>query len=121
YMQYAYARNRSIFRKAGEDVRRFRTDPPPVLLPSPHERALALQLLRLGERLTAAAEDYQPSAITADLWDLAETYRGFFQNWPVLRAETPELRASRLLLCDLTARVLQLCLDLLGIQTAERM
>jgi arginyl-tRNA synthetase len=121
YMQYAYARNRSIFRKGEADVAALRSDPPPVLIESPYERALALQLLRLQERLTAAAEDYQPSAITAYLWDLAKTYSGFFQHCPVLRAETPELRQSRLLLCDLTARVLQRCLDLLGIQTAERM
>jgi arginyl-tRNA synthetase len=121
YMQYAYARNRSIFRKAGEDVDRFRSTPPAVILDSPHERALALQLLRLEEKLTAAATEYQPSGITAYLWDLAKTYSGFFQNCPVLRAETPALRDSRLLLCDLTARVLQRCLDLLGIKTVERM
>jgi arginyl-tRNA synthetase len=121
YMQYAYARNRSIFRKAGADPQRFRSDPPPVALESPHERALSLQLLRLEEKLLAAAAEYQPSGITAYLWDLAKTYSGFFQNCPVLRAETPELRESRLLLCDLTARVLQLCLNLLGIKTVERM
>ncbi len=121
YMQYAYARNRSIFRKAGEDVARFRTDPPAVVLETPHERALALQILRLQEKLAAAADDFQPSGITAYLWDLAKTYSGFFQNCPVLRAETPALRDSRLLLCDLTARVLKLCLELLGISTVERM
>jgi arginyl-tRNA synthetase len=52
---------------------------------------------------------------------LAKTYSGFFQNCPVLKAETPELRQSRLLLCDLTARVIQRGLDLLGIRTVERM
>jgi arginyl-tRNA synthetase len=121
YMQYAYARNRSIFRKANESVERFRSDLPGVVLDSPHERALALQLLKLEEKLTAAADDFQPSGITGYLWDLAKTYSGFFQNCPVLKAETPALRASRLLLCDLTARMIQRCLDLLGIQTVERM
>ena len=121
YMQYAYVRNRGIFRKASEDVTRFRTDPPPVVLETPPERALALQLLRLEERLTATAAEYQPTGITTYLWDLAKTYSGFFQTCPVLRAETLALRDSRLLLCDLTARVLQRCLDLLGIQTVERM
>jgi arginyl-tRNA synthetase len=121
YMQYAYVRNRGIFRKAGADVQRLRSDPPAVVFVSPHERALALQLLRLEERLLAATEEYQPSIITAYLWDLAKTYSGFFQNCPVIRAETPELRDSRLLLCDLTARVLQLGLQLLGIRTVERM
>jgi len=121
YMQYAYVRNRGIFRRASEDVTRFRTDPPPVVLETPPERALALQLLRLEERLTATAAEYQPTGITTYLWDLAKTYSGFFQTCPVLRAETLALRDSRLLLCDLTARVLQRCLDLLGIQTVERM
>jgi arginyl-tRNA synthetase len=121
YMQYAYVRNRGIFRKGGEDESRFRTDPPPAALSSPHERALAFQLLRLEEILHSAADDYQPSAITAFLWDLSKTYSGFFQNCPVLRAETPELKQSRLLLCDLTARTIQRCLDLLGMRTVERM
>ena len=69
------------------------------------------------EALAAAAADYRPNLITAYLWDLAKTYSGFFQNCPVLKAETPELRQSRLLLCDLTARVIQKGLDLLGIRT----
>ena len=85
------------------------------------ERALALQLLRFHDALTAAAAEYKPSLITAYLWDLAKTYSGFFQNCPVLKAETAELRQSRLLLCDLTARVIQRGLDLLGIRTVERM
>ena len=55
------------------------------------------------------------------MWDLSKSYSGFFQNCPVLKAETPDLRQSRLLLCDLTARVIQRGLDLLGIQTVERM
>jgi arginyl-tRNA synthetase len=121
YMQYAYVRNRGIFRKGGMDVERFRSSPPPAILDTPHERALAVSLLRLEEALADAAAEYQPSAITAYLWDLAKTYSGFFQNCPVLKAETPSLRDSRLLLCDLTARVLQRCLDLLGIRTIDRM
>jgi arginyl-tRNA synthetase len=121
YMQYAYVRNRGIFRKAGEDVTPYRTDPPRPALESHHERALALALLRFPEALADAAAEYQPSAITAYLWDLAKTYSGFFQNCPVLKAPTPELRQSRLLLCDLTARVIQRGLDLLGIRTIERM
>ncbi len=121
YMQYAYARNRNIFAEGDETVERLRTQPPAVLLETPHERALVLQLLRLEEALTMAAAEYQPNAITSYLWDLAKTYSGFYQNCPVLKARTPELRDSRLLLCDLTARVLQRCLELLGIRTVERM
>ena len=121
YMQYAYVRNRGIFRKGNEDVARFRSAPPLPLLETPHERALAIHLLRLEETLLAAAADYQPSAITTYLWDLAKAYSGFFQNCPVIKAATAELRDSRLLLCDLTGRVIRLCLDLLGIRVVERM
>src|SRR5262249_18633643 len=111
----------AIFRKGNEDPARFRTQPPEPLLEQPQERALALELLRLPDALAEAAAECQPSAITGYLWSLAKTYSGFFQNCPVLRAETPALRESRLLLCDLTARVIQCCLGLLGIRTVERM
>jgi arginyl-tRNA synthetase len=121
YMQYAYARNRSIFRKGEVDVDALRANPPKILLETPHERALGLMLLRFHEALLAAAADYRPNLITAYLWDLSKTYSGFFQNCPVLKAATPELRASRLLLCDLTARVIQQGLSILGIGTIERM
>ena len=57
----------------------------------------------------------------SSLWDLSKAYSGFFENCPVLKAATPELRQSRLLLCDLTARVIQRGLNLLGIRTVERM
>jgi arginyl-tRNA synthetase len=121
YMQYAFVRNRGIFRKGEVDPKPLREQPPAVLLERPEERALAVQLLRFSEALDAAAADYRPSLITGYLWDLAKTYSGFFQNCPVLKAETPALRQSRLLLCDLTARVIQRGLDLLGIRTVERM
>jgi arginyl-tRNA synthetase len=121
YMQYAYVRNRGIFRKGGVDPQTLRRDPPPVLLPTPAERALALQLLRFPEALAFAAADYRPNLITAYLWELCSAYSTFFEGCPVLKAETPELRQSRLLLCDLTARVIQKGLDLLGIATVERM
>jgi arginyl-tRNA synthetase len=121
YMQYAYVRNRAIFRKVGIDPKEVRADPPRPSLETPHERALGLQLLRFEEALVDAAASYEPHVITGYLWDLSKAYSGFFQNCPVMRAPTPELRRSRLLLCDLTARVLQRGLDLLGIRTVERM
>jgi arginyl-tRNA synthetase len=121
YMQYAYARIRSIFRKGEEEIESFRRQPPLPYLEQPQERALALQLLRLEEVLQSAAAEYKPNIMTAYLWDLAKSYSGFYQNCPVLKADTPMLRQSRLLLCDLTARVIQLGLQLLGIQTVERM
>ena len=103
------------------DVDALRASPPVPELPTPYERALAIQVLRFPEALNAAAADYRPNLLTSYLWDLAKAYSGFFQNCPVLKAETPSLRQSRLLLCDLTARVIAQGLDLLGIQTVERM
>jgi arginyl-tRNA synthetase len=121
YMQYAYVRNRGIFRRGDVDVAKLRSDPPLPILDTPQERALALVLLRFEETLEAAASEYQPNTITSYLWDLSKSYSGFFQNCPVLKAPAPELRQSRLLLCDLTARVIQRALDLLGIRTVEWM
>jgi len=121
YMQYAYVRNRGIFRKGNIDVLSLRQNPPSLVLPSAEERSLALQLLRFHDALTVAAAESKPSVITSYLWDLAKSYSGFFQNCPVLKAESESLRQSRLLLCDLTARVIQRGLDLLGIRTVERM
>jgi arginyl-tRNA synthetase len=121
YMQYAYARNRSILRKGGVDPATLRAAPPLPVLGTPEERSLALQLVRFGDALAAAAAEYKPSQITSYLWDLSKAYSGFFQNCPVLRAETPELRQGRFLLCDVTARVIRRGLDLLGIRTLERM
>lgn len=121
YMQYAYARCRSIFRKGQADEARFRTAPPAVAITHPAERALALQLLRFEESLLTAAAESMPHHVTGYLWDLAKAFSGFFENCPVLTAETPELRDSRLLLVDLTGRVIRQALDLLGIRTVERM
>jgi arginyl-tRNA synthetase len=121
YMQYAYARNRAILRKAKVDEESLRKNPPSVSLVRPEERNLAVQLLRFEEALAVAATEYKPSAITSYLWDLAKTFSTFYDRCKVLEAETPELRQSRLLLCDLTARVIQRGLDLLGIRTVERM
>ena len=63
----------------------------------------------------------QPHAITSYLFELAALFSTFYDRCPVLKAETPELRHSRLLLTDLTGRVIQLGLSLLGIRTIERM
>src|SRR5262249_31729861 len=121
YMQYTYARTRSIFRKGEEEPQRFRSQPPPLCPDKPQERELALQLLRFGDALETAAVEYKPNAITAYLWDLSRSYSSFYHACNVLKAETPALRESRLLLCDLTGRVIQKGLDLLGIRTVERM
>jgi arginyl-tRNA synthetase len=141
YMQYAYARVRSIFatggvgwgsgrRGEGETGRKgeeVRTSPPlplspsPLLLATPAERALGLELLRFGEALDLVVADYRPNQLTGYLFELANCYSTFFENCPVLRAETPELRQSRLVLCDLTARTIRQGLALLGIEVVEKM
>jgi len=121
YMQYAYARNRSIFRKGELNPDSYRNDSIPVLLDTAEERGLALQLFRFEEALTLALFDYKPSQITSYLWDLAKAYSVFFQNCPVLKAPNEGVRQSRLLLCDLTARVLKQGLELLGISVLEKM
>ena len=95
--------------------------PPPVAITHPAERALVLQLLRFEEALQTAAAESMPHHVTAYLWDLAKAFSGFFENCPVLTAETPALRDSLLLLVDLTGRVIRHALELLGIRTVERM
>jgi len=126
YMQYSYARVRSIFEKANADcglrIAELRKQPEIVIqLPTPQERALGLALLQFSEALDRVVADSRPNHLTAYLFDLASRYSDFFENCPVLKAETDELRTSRLLLCDLTARTLERGLALLGIEVVERM
>ncbi|MFO0936833.1 MAG: arginine--tRNA ligase [Gemmataceae bacterium] len=121
YMQYAYARCRSILRRGEVDETALRSTPPTISLDQPMERALALQLLRFPDALNAAAADYLPHVITTYLWDLAKAFSGFFESCPVLKAESEQLKMSRLLLVDLVGRTIQQSLDLLGIRTVERM
>ncbi len=121
YMQYAYARVRSIFAKGDIDVEALRAAGAPILLDSPAERALALELFRFAEALDQTAADYRPNQLTAYLYDLANRYSTFFEQCHVLRADTDELRRSRLLLCDLTARTIKKGLQLLGINVVEKM
>ena len=121
YMQYAYARVRSIFAKGDVDIEAVRAEKPRVFLDTPAERGLALELLRFSEAIDLCLRDYRPNQLTSYLFDLANCYSTFFENCPVLKAETPELRQSRLVLCDLTARTIQKGLELLGIDVVEKM
>ena len=121
YMQYAYARCRAIFRKGNVDDVAFMAKPPAVLLTHPAERAIALQLLRFEETLLNATTLYEPHHITSYLWDLAKAFSVFFEQCPVLTAPTNELKESRLLLVDVTARTIRTALGLLGIRTVEQM
>jgi arginyl-tRNA synthetase len=120
YLQYAYTRIRSIFRKGSEAGDGQSGATAPILLIAPHELALAKHLLRFGLVLEAVADDYRPNFLCNYLYDLAGLFAGFYENCPVLKAEPAE-RASRLVLCDLTGRVLKQGLELLGIETLEQM
>jgi arginyl-tRNA synthetase len=117
YLQYAHARIRSIFRRA-------EVDPPapgvPPRLDEPQERALALQLLRFAGAVEATIETYSPSKLCSYLFDLATTFTGFYEACRVL-VDDEAVRTSRLGLCDLTARVLEQGLALLGMEAPERM
>ena len=103
------------------DVAALRASGSPILLTSPYERALGLELLRFGEALDLAVEDYRPNQLTSYLFDLANRYATFYEHCHVLGAESDDLRNSRLLLCDLTARTLRLGLELLGIEVVDKM
>ncbi|MET0287801.1 MAG: arginine--tRNA ligase [Polyangiales bacterium] len=117
YLQYAYARVRSIFRK-GELA--LESAQGPIALVAREEQALARTLARFGEVVHQATESGLPHLVTDHLYALARAYSTFFEACPVLKAEGAE-RVSRLALCALTARQLQRGLGLLGIQTVERM
>jgi arginyl-tRNA synthetase len=120
YMQYAYARVRSIFRKGGHDAEEHRHDPAPISVESPAELALAKTILRLPETIDRTLEDYRPNVLAAYLYDLAQAFTAFYDACPVIQSPEP-VRRNRLKLCDLTARVIARGLGLLGIETAERM
>jgi len=118
YMQYAYARVRSIFRKGSADADALRGTP--ITLAGPAERALARRLLRLEEILAAVAAECKPNILTTYLFELASEFSTFYETCPVLKADPPT-RASRLRLCDLTARTIRTGLALLGIDVIEQM
>jgi arginyl-tRNA synthetase len=121
YIQFAYARVNGIFRKGTIAVDDVRSSQLPIQLAEAAERALGMQLVRFSEALSDVTVDYRPNLLTAYLYDLARAYTAFFENCPVLKAPTEELKLSRLMLCDLTARTIKQGLNLLGIRVAEKM
>lgn len=121
YLQYAYARNRSIFRNGGIDPASLPSHADKLLLSKSEERALGLQLARYPEALTQAAFEFKPNVLTSYLFDTANAYSSFYDQCPVLKAESADIRSSRLVLCELTARVLRDGLSLLGINVVDRL
>jgi len=113
YLQYAHARIRSIFRKTDEE-------PGPIRLESPFELALAKHMLRLGEIIELVGRELKPHHLCTYLYELAARFSGFYENCPVLQSD-PATRASRLAICDLTARTMESGLNLLGIDHPDQM
>jgi arginyl-tRNA synthetase len=124
YMQYAYARIKSIERKAQSkdvDIETELAGVKSLSLTEPAELELAKHLIRYGEAIKSAAADYRPNYLTAYLYELAQKFSAFYTNCPVLVAG-PDKRPTRLLLCDLTARTIKHGLhELLGIEVVEQM
>ena len=123
YMLYAYARIRSIGRKAGVDFRELPSDAP-ILLDHASEIALAKKLLQFADAIEVVGRELRPNVLTDYLYDLAKAFSRFYDKKLGVRVidATPEtVRASRLRLCDIAARVLRLGLRLLGIDTIEQM
>ena len=118
YLQYAHARIRSIFRRAGIDPST--VDPSSIALVEPAERELALRILATPSVIADATSSQSPHRLCTHLFDLAQAFTAFYEHCPVLKVEEP-IRGSRLALCDLTARTLSTGLDLLGIEAPERM
>ena len=118
YLQNAYVRIRSIFRKAVQQG--IATDATSIAINDPAERALALQLLQFAQVLPSVLEDQRPNLLCLYLYELANRFHSFYEACPILKSEG-EIRSSRLTLADVTGRILKTGLGLLGISVPERM
>jgi arginyl-tRNA synthetase len=116
YLQNAYVRIRSIFRKGGEQFQL----PNELTLAEPAELALAKRLAEFAEVVPQVLNDFRPNLLANYLFELANAFHAFNEACPVLKADEPA-RSTRLALCQLTARTLQRGLALLGIQVPEKM
>src|SRR5437762_1981754 len=116
YLQNAYVRVRSIFRKAGEAAAKIEK----FVLHEAAEITLAKRLCQFAEIVPQVLNDFRPNILANYLFELANNFHAFYEGCPVLRSDEP-VRSSRLALCDLTGRVLQRGLDLLGIKVPEKM
>ena len=116
YLQNAYVRIRSIFRKAGEPAPKIDK----LILRDPSEINLAKRLCQFAEIVPQVLNDFRPNILANYLFELANSFHTFYEACPVLKSDEP-VRSSRLALCDLSGRVLQRGLDLLGIKVPEKM
>ncbi len=119
YLQYAYTRIRSIFRKADIDMANVTGD---IVIREEQEKALALKLLQFEETVEQIADDAMPHVLCNYLYDLASLFMTFYEACPILKTDvTPEIRASRLQISRAVANTLEAGLGLLGIEVMERM
>jgi arginyl-tRNA synthetase len=121
YLQNAHVRCRSIFRKAEENGVALPKAGDAIQIREPAERVLAIKLAQFGEVLPVILDDYRPNLLCNYLFELAGAFHSFFEACPVLKPGAEKERASRLALCELTARTLKTGLQLLGIVAPERM
>ena len=119
YLQYAHARICSIFRRANIERASVRNFSPTISHAA--ERDLAMRVLQFDSALWDTIDKYSPHRLCTYLYDLAASFSSFYEQCPVLKAETETERDSRLMLCDLTARVMQTGLGVLGIEAPEQM
>ncbi|MBD1551842.1 arginine--tRNA ligase [Pseudomonas typographi] len=118
YLLYAYTRVAGVFRKVGKG---FEEISGRIVLEAEPEQALAARLAQFGETLNTVADKGTPHVLCAYLYDIAGLFSGFYENCPILTAATAEQQASRLRLAALTGRTLKQGLELLGLETLERM
>ncbi|MFG0324847.1 arginine--tRNA ligase [Pseudomonas sp. zjy_15] len=118
YLLYAYTRVAGVFRKLGKG---FDEVDGKIVLQAAHEQDLAARLAQFGEILNNVAEKGTPHVLCSYLYDLAGLFSSFYENCPILAAETPSQQQSRLRLAALTGRTLKQGLELLGLETLERM
>lgn len=119
YLQYAFTRVQSIFRKAGVTPESLHSD---IIISTEQEKTLAIKLLQFSEVLDQVAREAMPHLLCTYLYDIASLYMTFYEACPILKdGVEPDIRASRLRLCHLVARTIEQGLDLLGIEVMERM
>ena len=118
YLLYAYTRVAGVFRKLGKGYDQLDGR---IVLQAPHEQDLAARLAQFGEVLNSVADKGTPHVLCSYLYDIAGLFSSFYENCPILAAETAEQQQSRLRLAALTGRTLKQGLELLGLETLERM
>jgi|TARA_B110000211_G_scaffold41904_1_gene43538 arginyl-tRNA synthetase len=117
YLQYAYTRIRSIFRRAEIDSTSLDSK---IVLQHPVEFALAVKLLQFPEAIDSVTDDFQANVLCNYLFEVSGQFMSFYEACPILNQDD-EIKNSRLMIADITSKILKQGLELLGIQTVEKM